>query len=93
MIPHQLSFAVKLPELANSDNPFKGFGTLLPTNLENVTDALPLEAIAPPETPAELPDRELVVRVSGPLSTIIAPPLALGARPIASGPPISRART
>src|SRR5215213_551056 len=78
-IPHQLSFAVKLAEPANSVRPFKGLGTVFPTSLENVTDALPLELMAPPVTPAELPERELVVRVSGPLSTTIAPPLPFGA--------------
>jgi hypothetical protein len=70
---------VKLPATANRVNPFKGLGTLLPTSLENVTDALPLELIAPPVIPAELFVRELVVRVKGPLSTIIAPPLPVGA--------------
>jgi hypothetical protein len=54
-------------------------GTLLPTSLENVTDALLKELIAPPVTPAELPVRELVVTVNGPLSTTMAPPWALGA--------------
>jgi len=42
-----------------------------------VTDVLPLELIAPPVTAAVLPVKELVVRVSGPLSTRIPPPLAL----------------
>jgi hypothetical protein len=37
--------------------------------------ALWLDAIAPPAAPAELFANELVVRVSGPLSTRIAPPL------------------
>jgi hypothetical protein len=54
-------------------------GTLLPTSLEYVTDVLPLELIAPPLTPAELLVKALVVRVSGPLSTTIAPPRPLGA--------------
>ena len=42
-IPHQSSSALKAPPAMNRVNPFKGFGTLLPTNLEKVTDALPLE--------------------------------------------------
>src|SRR5215212_5838023 len=78
-IPHQSSSAVKLPALANRVRPFNGLGTLLPTSLENVTDALLFELMAPPLIPAVLPDKELVVRVSGPLSTMIAPPLPCGA--------------
>jgi hypothetical protein len=74
-MPHQLSSAVRAPALANRLNPFSGFGTLLPTSLENVTDRLPLELMAPPLIFAVLPDKELVVTLSGPLSTIIAPPL------------------
>ena len=60
-------------------SPLVGVGTVLPTNRENVTAALPLELIAPPVRPAEFPDKEQVVRVSGPLSTTIAPPFPLGA--------------
>ena len=79
LMPHQLSFAEKTPPLANSVNPFKGLGTVLPTSLEYVTDVLLKELIAPPLLPAELVVKELVVTVSGPLSTTIAPPRPLGA--------------
>ena len=34
--PHQLSSAVKAPPAMNRVSPFKGFGTLLPTNLEKL---------------------------------------------------------
>ena len=44
-----------------------------------MTDTDPLESIAPPTNTAWLPANELVVIVSGPLSTMIAPPLPLGA--------------
>src|ERR1700754_1376056 len=79
LIPHQLSSAEKVPPSANRVSPFKGLGTVLPTNLEKVTEALLAELIAPPVTPAELPVREVVVTVSGPLSTMTAPPLPFGA--------------
>ena len=73
--PHQLSSAVKgLPALVKKVFPFKGLVALLPTNLEYVTDVLPLELIAPPVTAAVLPVKALVVTVNGPLSTTIAPP-------------------
>jgi hypothetical protein len=76
-VPHQLSSAVKPPATLNKLSPFAGVGTLFPTRRENVTDALPLEFIAPPRLAAVLLTKELVLRVSGPLSTMIAPPLPL----------------
>ena len=76
-MPHQLSSAVKEPPALNKLSPLAGVGTLFPTSRENVTDALLPELIAPPRLAAVLADSELVVRVSGPLSTMIAPPLPL----------------
>ena len=51
-------------------------GTVLPTNRENLIDAVePPVKIAPPKLPAEFDANELLVTVSGPpLSTMMAPP-------------------
>ena len=78
LIPHQSSFAVNIPEPRKMARPL---GAVLFTIREKVTVAVvPLEKIAPPELPAKLVVKELVVTVSGPpLSTMIAPPLRFGA--------------
>ena len=75
LLPHQLSLAVRVPARRNIAIPFVGVPTELPANRENVTMALPPDTIAPPDPAAWFVANELVVTVSGPLSTLIAPPL------------------
>jgi hypothetical protein len=77
LAPHQLSSAVNDPAALKRVSPLVGTGTVLPTRREKVMVALPLDCTAPPKESAWLPLKELVVSVSGPLSTMIAPPLAL----------------
>ena len=74
-----MSAAVIVPPARNNVTPFVGTLTVLPANRENVMPVLECEVIAPPELPAELFVSELVVSVSGPLSTRMAPPLPFGA--------------
>ena len=72
-IPHQLSSALNDVPALNRAEPLIA---VLPTKREKVTEvAEPAENTAPPALAAELAVNALVFTVSGPLSTMIAPPL------------------